>query len=240
MLELRGVGKRFGGIQALDGVSFRVAENEILGLIGANGAGKTTLFALIAGNLRPSTGDILLHGRSLVGLRPDQIARRGIARTFQIVRPFAGLTVLENARTAALFGTRKARSPREAEDHARDALAAVGLSHRADSLASELTLSGQKRLEIARALATGAQLLLLDEVMAGLTPTEVGEMLEVVRHLRRDRGLTLMVIEHVMRAVMQLSDRIVALHLGRPIAEGTPAEVAANDAVVRVYFGKGG
>ena len=238
LLELRGVSKRYGGVQALDEVSFAVEAGSIVGLMGANGAGKTTLFALVAGNERPSAGDILWKGDSLVGLRPDQISRRGVARTFQIVRPFAGLSVLENAAVAAMFGTRATRGRAEALDVAHEALRAVGLDSRAEESAGDLTLSGQKRLEIARALATGASMLMLDEVMAGLTPAEVERMLETLRELRERRGLTLLVIEHVMRALMQLSDRIVVLHLGRRIADGTPREIAANDEVTRVYFGE--
>ncbi|MGH7073432.1 MAG: ABC transporter ATP-binding protein [Stellaceae bacterium] len=237
MLELRGIVKRFGGVMALDGVSFGVAQGEIVGLMGANGAGKTTLFAVIAGNIVPQAGDVLWHGESLVGLRPDQIARRGIARTFQVVRPFLGLTVRENAATAARFGARQLRAPRRVDEAARDALDAVGLLNRADRMANELTLSDQKRLEIARAIATGAELLLLDEVMAGLTPPEIAEMLEILAGLRTRRGLTLLVIEHVMRALMELSDRIVVLHLGRTIAEGPPQAIAAEAEVSRVYFG---
>jgi branched-chain amino acid transport system ATP-binding protein len=237
MLELRDLGKRYGGIRALDGVSFVVEAGEIVGLMGANGAGKTTLFELIAGNSRPTSGDVLLEGSSLVGLRPDQIARRGVTRAFQIVRPFSGLSVLENAQIPALFGTRHCKID-AAETAAKEALAAVGLADRARDLASDLTLSGQKRLEIARAIATGARLMLIDEVMAGLTPAEVGEMIAILQALRRERSLTLIVIEHVMRALMQLSDRIVVLHLGRLIAQGTPAEVAANREVSDVYFGK--
>jgi branched-chain amino acid transport system ATP-binding protein len=237
MLELRDLGKRYGGIRALDGVSFVVEAGEIVGLMGANGAGKTTLFELIAGNSRPTSGDVVLEGSSLVGLRPDQIARRGVTRAFQIVRPFSGLSVLENAQIAALFGTRHCKID-AAETAAKEALAAVGLADHARDLASDLTLSGQKRLEIARAIATGARLMLIDEVMAGLTPAEVGEMIAILQELRRERSLTLIVIEHVMRALMQLSDRIVVLHLGRLIAQGTPAEVAANREVSDVYFGK--
>lgn len=237
MLEVRGVVRRFGGVVALDDVSFSVSAGEIVGLMGANGAGKTTLFAVIAGNVRPQAGDVIWRGHSLVGRRPDQIARRGIARTFQIVRPFVGLTVLENAATAARFGARSLRRRREIDDAANDALDAVKLIDRAGDMAGELTLSGQKRLEIARAIATGAQLLMLDEVMAGLTPPEVAEMTDIVRSLRDRRGLTLIVIEHVMRALMELSDRIVVLHLGKRIAEGTPQAIAGELEVSRVYFG---
>jgi branched-chain amino acid transport system ATP-binding protein len=239
MLELRDVSKRYGGVRALDGVTFAVRTGEIVGLMGANGAGKTTLFEVIAGNARPTEGDILMEGSSLVGLRPDQVARRGIARAFQIVKPFYGLTVFENAQVAALFGA-KALSINTATSAANEALEAVGLAGRAGSLASDLTLSGQKRLEIARTVAAGARLLLIDEVMAGLTPKEVVEMLDILERLRRQKGLTIVVIEHVMRALMQLSDRVVVLHLGKCIAQGTPKEIAANEQVAEIYFGRDG
>jgi branched-chain amino acid transport system ATP-binding protein len=237
MLDVRNISKRFGGVLALDDVTFSVGAGEIVGLMGANGAGKTTLFAVIAGNARPQSGDVVWRGKSLLGLRPDQIARHGIARTFQVVRPFLGLTVMENASIAARFGARALNRTSDVNAAARDALQAVHLFDRADDLASELTLSDQKRLEIARALATGAALLLLDEVMAGLTLTEVREMIEIIRSLRNDRGLTLIVIEHVMRALMSLSDRIVVLHLGRRIAEGLPSVIADDPQVSDVYFG---
>jgi branched-chain amino acid transport system ATP-binding protein len=236
MLRVCNVSKAFGGVRALTDVNLAVEVGEIVGLLGTNGAGKTTLLALIAGNSRPTAGDIILDGTSIVGLRPDQIARRGIARTFQIVRPFGGLTVLQNVTTAAMFGMRQSHSLREAEDCGYEVLEIVGLHGRAKDLATELTLSAQKRLEIARALASGAKLLMLDEVMAGLTPSELDEMIDVIRDVRKSRGLTLIVIDHVMRAVSRLSDRIIVLHLGRCIAEGTPNEIAANEEVERVYF----
>ncbi len=237
LLAIERVSKRFGGIKALSEVSFEVAEGEIVGLMGANGAGKTTLFSLVAGNERPSGGDIRLQGRSLVGLRPDRICRLGVARTFQIVKPFPALTVMENLRTAAMFGMAQVQRASAADRLSVPILEEVGLAAQADLPAATLTLSGQKRLEIARAIATGARVVLLDEVMAGLTPTEVGEMLQTLRHLHAGRGLTLVVIEHVMRALIELCGRIVVLHLGAVIAEGTPQEIAANQQVLSVYFG---
>ena len=237
LLTVQGLGKRFGGLTALADVSFDVEEGRIIGVMGANGAGKTTLFSLIAGNTAPSAGDILYQGRSIVGLRPDQICRLGIARTFQIVKPFPALTVLENLRTAAMFGHAMHRNAASADAASRPVLDEVGLSDVADRPASTLTLSGQKRLEIARAIATGARLVLLDEVMAGLTPTEVGQMLQTLRHLQSSRGLTLLVIEHVMRALMELCSRIVVLHHGQLIAQGTPQEIGENAQVLSVYFG---
>lgn len=236
LLELDRLGKRFGGVQALSEVSFGVEQDSIVGIMGANGAGKTTLFALIAGNDRPSTGDIRLRGESLVGLRPDQICRRGVARTFQIVRPFGGLSVLENVAIAGLFGAR-ALDAASAERQARAIIGRVGLAGREHDLAAALTLSGQKRLEVARAVAGGGTLLLLDEVMAGLIPVEVEAMIALVRELQREYRLTVLIIEHVMQALMRLADRIVVLHLGRLVTEGTPAQVAAHPEVQRNYLG---
>ena len=237
LLSIEGLSKRFGGLVALHDVGFDVAEGEIVGIMGANGAGKTTLFSLIAGNARPSSGRIVYEGREIAGLSPDRICRLGIARTFQIVKPFAGLTVRENVRTAALFGRVGLRRARDADRHAQPILDALGLAADADRPAAELTLSGQKRLEIARAVATGARLVLLDEVMAGLTPTEVAQMLDTLRQIRRERGLTLLVIEHVMRALMDLCARIVVLHHGERIAAGTPEEIGRDGRVLAVYFG---
>lgn len=236
LLEIDRVGKFFGGVQALSEVSFSVEAGGIVGIMGANGAGKTTLFALIAGNDRPSTGAIRLRGESLVGLRPDQICRRGVARTFQIVRPFGGLSVLENVAIAGLFGARS-RDASAAERNAREIIARVGLAGREHDPASSLTLSGQKRLEVARAVGTGGTLLLLDEVMAGLIPAEVDAMIAMIRELKRDYGLTVLIIEHVMQALMRLADRIVVLHLGRLVTEGTPAQIAAHPEVQRNYLG---
>jgi branched-chain amino acid transport system ATP-binding protein len=238
LLSVRQLGKRFGGLQALANVSFEVGRGQIVGVMGSNGAGKTTLFSLIAGNHRPSAGDMVFNGRSLAGLRPDQICRLGVGRTFQIVRPFAGLTVLENLRTAAFFGRAACRDTFDADRRNRPILEQVGLAAMADQPAGTLTLSGQKRLEVARAIATGAELVLLDEVMAGLTPTEVAQMLVTLRRLHAERGLTLVVIEHVMRALMELSDHIVVLNQGRVIAQGTPDAISKDPQVLLVYFGK--
>ena len=237
LLSVRGLGKRFGGLTALNDVSFDVPGGHIVGVMGANGAGKTTLFSLIAGNVRPTDGRIDFDGTPVVGLRPDQICRLGIARTFQIVKPFPSLTVLENLRTGAMFGRAQLRRTDQADASSMQVLKEVGLADSAFRPASSLTLSGQKRLEIARCVATGARLLLLDEVMAGLTPTEVGQMLETLRRLQASRGLTLLVIEHVMRALMELCSHIVVLHHGELIAEGTPAQIGDNERVLSVYFG---
>jgi branched-chain amino acid transport system ATP-binding protein len=237
LLSVRGLGKRFGGLTALNDVSFDVGAGQIVGVMGANGAGKTTLFSLIAGNSRPTAGHIEFDGTPVGGLRPDEICRLGVARTFQIVKPFPSLTVLENLRTAAMFGRAQSRHKADADAASLQVLEEIGLAGVAGRPASALTLSGQKRLEIARCVATGARLLLLDEVMAGLTPTEVGQMLATLRHLQASRGLTLLVIEHVMRALMELCGRIVVLHHGELIAEGTPAQIGDNQKVLSVYFG---
>jgi branched-chain amino acid transport system ATP-binding protein len=238
LLSVQDVGKRFGGLVALQGVRFDVAPGSIVGVMGANGAGKTTLFSLIAGNARPTEGEILLRGRSIVGMRPDQICRLGVARTFQIVKPFAGLTVRENLRTAAMFGKAGHRTAAAADAENEAVLREVGLDAFADRPAGTLTLSGQKRLEIARAIATGAELVLLDEVMAGLTPTEVRHMLDTLRALHDSRGLTLLVIEHVMRALMELCARIVVLHHGQLITQGPPEAIRSDARVHEVYFGE--
>lgn len=237
LLQLNDVSRRFGGVIAVDSVGFSIDAGEIVGLMGANGAGKTTLFSLIAGNQRPSAGEILLDDRRIDGLRPDQISRLGVARTFQIVRPFAGLTVLENVAIGALFGNGREKSIARANSVARKVLEQVGLADRAEDSASSLNLSGRKRLEIARALATNPRLLMLDEVMAGLTPTEGAEAVAMIRRLHEARDLTLIVVEHVMGILMDLCPRIVVLHHGALIAEGLPREVANDQRVIDSYLG---
>lgn len=237
LLAVHSLGKRFGGLVALSDVSFEVARGETVGVMGANGAGKTTLFSLIAGNTRPTSGRIEVDGRSIAGLSPDRVCRLGVGRTFQIVKPFPALTVRENLRTAAMFGRAAMPNAAAADRHTQPVLDALGLADAADRPAATLTLSGQKRLEIARAVATGANLVLLDEVMAGLTPTEVVQMLETLRRLRESHGLTLLVIEHVMRALMDLCSRIVVLHHGERIAIGTPDEIGTDPRVLAAYLG---
>jgi branched-chain amino acid transport system ATP-binding protein len=235
LLGVDGIVRRFRGVVALDQVSFSVEEGEIVGIMGANGAGKTTLFSIIAGNLRPNAGSITFAGQRIDGLRPDQVSRCGVARTFQIVRPFGNMSVLENVMLGN--GRRREKSAAVAEKQAREILAALGLADRAEQLARELTLAGRKRLEIARALATEPRLLMLDEVLAGLTPAEVNAAVEIIRALHQRGGLTILMIEHVTRALMALCERIVVLHHGKKITEGTPAEVVRDPRAVSVYLG---
>ena len=217
-------------------VSFAVPERSIFGIMGANGAGKTTLFAIIAGNLAPSAGAVRLRDLRLTGLPPHRVAAAGVARTFQIVRPFRGLSVQENVETALRFGARD--RPAAAPADAAAILGLTGLEGAAGRPAGALTLAQQKRLEVARALATGPRLLMLDEVMAGLTPAEVQDTIAMVRRIRDDMGVTVMIIEHVMGALMALSDHVVVLDHGELIASGPPAQVADDPAVRSAYLGR--
>ncbi len=240
LLELHDVTRRFGGLVAVDRVGFALEEGEILGLMGANGAGKTTLFAMIAGTIAPSEGSISLAGQAIEGLSAARVNRLGIARSFQIVRPFAEMSVLENVTAACLYGRQRCRRIGEAERKAGTILERLGLAALARKTASSLTLAQRKRLEIARALGTAPRILLLDEVMAGLTASEVEEALALIAALREEDRLTLIVIEHVMQALMRLSDRIIVLHNGAKLAEGKPEAIALDPRVLEVYLGGAG
>jgi branched-chain amino acid transport system ATP-binding protein len=234
-LSLAGIGKSFRGLRAVHDVSFDVPAGAIHALIGPNGAGKTTIFNMIAGVYRPDAGSVTLDDRKISGLRPDRVCDAGVGRTFQIVKPFKGLSVLENVTVGALH--RRPALP-EARAHAADILAQLGLHDRRHQAAESLTLPDRKRLEVARALATEPKLLLLDEVMAGLRPTEIDVMVAFLRDLNARTGLTILLIEHVMRAVMALAARVVVVSYGEKIAEGTPAEISRHQAVLDVYLGE--
>ena len=235
MLEVRGLSKRFGGLQAVRDVALDVPQGRIVALIGPNGAGKTTTFAMIAGFVRPDAGRIMFEGREVTGARPDQIAALGMVRTFQITQPFAGLSVAENIRVGAFLRTADAK---EAMARAREVGAALGLGAMLDRPAAALTVAGRKRLEVARALATRPRLLLLDEVMAGLNPSEIHEIVAMIRGIR-EGGVTVLLIEHIMQAVAALADDVYVLAQGALIAQGSPRTIADDPAVIEAYLGRG-
>lgn len=234
-LVIRNLSKRFGGLRAVQGLSFSVRDGETVALIGPNGAGKTTSFNLITGYYRPDAGSISAFGRELVGLRPHEICSHGLARTFQVARPFGKMTVLANVMTGAFLRNKNVDTARS---HARSAIEFVGLSAKEHMPARELTTIDQRRLEMARALATEPRLLLLDEVMAGLNHAEIDQAVTLIGNLSK-RGLTIVIVEHVMRAIMAVARHIVVLDHGQKIAEGSPKEVVANQDVIRAYLGTG-
>ena len=237
ILEGKGVTKYFGGLAAVSDVDFNVEEGEVLGLIGPNGAGKTTLFNLISAALVPKPGTIRFKGENITGLKPYKICRMGVARTFQTVKIFPDLPVLSNVLLGSYFGTSANLSSADGVKKATELLGFVGLEQMAGMPAKDLTLANQKRLEVARALATDPELILLDELMAGLNPAELAEAMELVTRIR-DKGITVIMIEHVMKAIMNVCERIMVLHHGAKIAEGTPQEIATSKTVVKVYLGE--
>jgi branched-chain amino acid transport system ATP-binding protein len=237
MLEGQGVTKYFGGLAAVSHVDFHIDRGEIVGLIGPNGAGKTTLFNLISAAFPISSGEIRFKGNRLNGLKPHRICKMGISRTFQETKVFSNMPVLQNVLVGAFFGTPNLVSGASAAREAAQALEFVGLSAMSAAPVQDLTLVNQKRVEVARALATKPELLLLDELMAGLNPAEVGEAMELVTKIR-DSGVSIFMVEHVMKAIMGVCERIMVLHHGEKIAEGTPQEIAANKKVIEIYLGE--
>lgn len=237
MLVIENVTKRFGGLRALNKMNVEVKKGEILGLIGPNGSGKTTLFNVISGFYHPEEGRVLLQGEDITKLKPHQIARRGVGRTFQIVRPFGDMSVLDNILVSGLFSVPRGEVHWKIEDRCHEILKIAHLTERMNVPADGLSIAEKRRLEIARALALDPQLLLLDETMAGMTHTEVDQALEMTSRIRKEFGLTIIFVEHVMRAIMAISERIVVLSEGTKIAEGSPKEVSENEQVLNAYLG---
>jgi len=237
LLEIKGVYKSFGGLMVLSGIDLQVQEKQIVGLIGPNGSGKTTLFNTIMGSLTCDSGRIFFLDQEITGLKPHQICQKGIARTFQLTRPFNRMTVLENVMVGRVFGNDQARSLAQTRREAHDVLALVALEDKHDIPAASLNIIQRKRLELARALAARPKLLLLDEIMAGLNPSEIEVAVGLIRRIH-DSGVTVIIVEHVMKALLGISHRVVVLDAGKKIAEGTPHEVVQNEDVIKAYFGE--
>jgi branched-chain amino acid transport system ATP-binding protein len=236
ILKAKELSKSFGGLVALGNLSLGIEEGEILGLIGPNGSGKTTLFNVITGFLKPEAGSIEFRGKDITGLKPHQICESGVARTFQLVKPFAEMTALQNVMVGRVYGQHRAQSLKQARAECREILDFVGLGGKEEAVARNLTLVDRKRLELARALATKPQLLLLDEMMAGLNPAETEAAMGLVQNIR-DSGITVAMVEHIVKAVMGLCHRVIVLSAGEKIAEGTPKEVVADKRVIETYLG---
>ena len=234
MLEVKSLTKYFGGLAAVRDLSFKVEKGQIFGLIGPNGAGKTTVFNMINGFYPPSSGKVFFKGEPITGLKPNVVCKKGIARTFQVVKPLSRMTVLENVMASAFC---RVNSIEEAREEALNTLDFCGLTHRKDHLAKSLTIGDRKRLEITRAMATRPDVLLLDETAAGLNPTELDQAIALIRKIR-DQGVTILIVEHIMKVIMSISDRIHAINYGQTITEGTPQEVANNKAVIEAYLGE--
>ena len=237
-LKVEGLSKLFGGLRAVYDVSFEVEQGEILGLIGPNGSGKTTTMNLLTGFLKPNSGTIVFKGENVAGLPRYKVCRKGVARTFQIIKPFLEFTALKNVMVGRVYGQEPAKNLKEAAEEAKEILGIVGLSGKADILAKDLTLMERKRMELARALAARPQLLLLDELMAGLNHAETEDAMGLIRQIKEDLNLTIVMVEHIVKAIVGLSDRIVVLNMGEKIAEGVPQEVIHNPEVIDVYLGK--
>ena len=238
LLEVKNLSRDFGGLRALATVSFGILPGEIVGVIGPNGAGKTTLFALLSGFLAPTHGEMRFKGSAIAGMRPDQLCHLGIARTFQVVRPFPEMTVFENVKAAAVFGKPDRRPAAETNREVEDILKSTGLSPLAHHISHSLSLPERKRLEVARTLATYPKLLLLDEVLAGLNPREVEEAIPFIRSLNTERKITILMVEHNLRAIMGICQRILVLNFGQLIFDGTPGAAVENPEVVRAYLGE--